>query len=360
MKVRLPQIIETKAVNTLGKIKHMAKSSLNYVSNMFERAPETDIFIHSNKFEKSGISKAEEKFVKIINKVPVSGVGAKEQPILNIVQESMFNMLELTKGKSEPYKEILFAHAPNPQTLAAVYYPAKVLVINKSYLENIDGLINANTEVFRIMNWITKDKDGKYRIIELLRNPQSEKYEKLLNEYSPQWSLKEKFIFENLGTYYRNLATAAFNNPGKIIEKIFANEDNRKILREKGLYTKRNDVIPMKFFEEEYLKEIGEYCHLPEDTCLKPYAEMVFNHEYIHKWCFDNFSEEYLKELHSKPVKENWKNDKEIQETAKKISINAAEDPMEYIAEVGAGLAGGQKFDKEIMDLYDTLKGPKF
>ena len=131
------------------------------------------------------------------------------------------------------------------------------------------------------------------------------------------------------------------------------------ILKENGLYEKRKDVFPLKSFQEDYLIEIGEFCHLPEDTCLTTYPEIIFNHEYIHKWCFDNFSEEYLAELHSKPVQQNWENDKQIQLIANKVSLRATEEPMEYIAEVGSGLAGGQKFDQDIMALYESLKGPK-
>lgn len=357
--MKVPQIIGAKLENTVSKVKRIVTNSFNYVTNTFERSPKSDTFEHSIKFEKPNATQTEKGYIEIINKVPVLGVGEKERPIFDLVQKSMFRMLKLTKGKATPFNEILFAHEKNPQVLASVYYPPKVLVVNKTYLENIDGIIQANTEVFRIMNWIKKDKDGKYKILDLLRNPKSEEFEKQLNEYTPEWSLKDKFEFDTLGNYYRNLASQAFNKPGKTIDKIFADEENCKILKEKGLYDKRKDVIPLGFFEEEYLKEIGQYCHLPEDTCLKTYPEIVFTHEYMHKWCYDSFSEEYLKELHSEPVKQNWKNDKKIQETAYKVSLNATEDPMEYIAEVGSGIAGGQKFDQDIMSLYESLKGPK-
>lgn len=360
MKVTIPQIIRTKLTNSINTVKQITKNSLNYITNVFERSPESDIFVSSTRFKKSDVPKADKKYIAQINSVPISGVLKSEQkPILNLLQESMFKMLKLTNGQSTPYKEILFAHKPNPQILACVYYPANVLLVNKTYLENIDKLINDNIEIFEILNWITKNKNGKYQILDLLRNPKSEKFEKLLNEYTPEWSLKDKFEFDNLGNYYRNLASAAFYKPGKTIEKILENEENCQILKEKGLLAKRKDIIPLGFFQEEYLKEIGQHCHLPENTCLNTYPEIVFNHEYIHKWCFDNFSEEYLAELHSEPVIEKWKNDEQIQLIANKVSINATENQMEYIAEVGAGLIGGQKFDKDIMDLYESLKGPK-
>ncbi len=359
MKVKLPQIVKTKLTKPINTVKNIAKSGLCYITNVFERSPNVDSFVSSTKFTKPNVSKEDKKYIEIINAVPVSGVGNKEKPVLNLVQESMFQMLKITKGESTPYKEILFAHTPNSQTLASVYYPANVLVVNKTYLENIDALINANTEVFDIMKWIKKDKDGKYKILDLLRNPKSEQYEKQLNDYTPEWSLNEKFEFDSLATYYRNLASQAFYDPEKTIDKILENKDNYRILQENGLLEKRKDTFGLKFFQQEYLIEIGKYCHLPEDTCLNTNPESVFNHEYIHKWCFDNFSQEYLAELHSEPTKQNWQNDKNIQSVANRVSLRAAENPMEYIAEVGAGLAGRQKFDKDIMALYDSLKGPK-
>lgn len=359
MKVILPQFVEAKLAKPLSAVKRIAKGGLQRITNAFERSPQTDVFVSSTKFSKPDVSKADQKYIETINAVPVMGVGKKEQPILYMVQESMFNMLKLTKGKSAPYKEILFAHTQNPQVLACVYYPANVLVVNKLYLENIDGLIGANIEVFKILEWAKKGKDGKYKIPDLLRNPKSEKFEKRLNEYTPEWSLKEKFDFDTLGTYYRNLASLAFQNPAKTIEKIFSDENNCKILKENGLFDKRKDVSQLGFAQDKYLHEIGKYCHLPEDSCLVSYPEIVFNHEYIHKLCFDNFSEDYLKELHSQPVIQKWKDDKKIQSIANKVSLNAVEDPMEYIAEVGAGIAGRQKFDDDIMSLYESLNGPK-
>lgn len=359
MKVDLHQKIGLRLENTVNTIKRIAKDHLHYVTNVFERSPKTDVFIPSTRFIKPNALDTDKDYIEKINNVPVLGVGKTEQPILNLVQESMFSMLKLTKGEATPYSEILFAHCNNPQMIACVYSSQNALCVNKSYLENIDSTIDSNIEVFNIMEWITKDKNGKYKIPDLLRNKSSEEFERLLNEYSPNWSLKDKFIFDTLITYYHNLASQALSNPNMTIEKIFKNEENCQLLKNNGLFEKRKKILPLISSQREYLLEIGKYCRLPEDTCLITYPEIVFNHEYIHKWCFDNFSDKYLAELHSKPVIQNWQDDKKIQFIANKVSLRATDNPMEYIAEVGAGLAGGQKFDKDVMTLYESLKGPQ-
>ena len=181
----------------------------------------------------------------------------------------------------------------------------------------------------------------------------------MLNEYTPEWSLKDKILLDSLGTYYGNLASQTLHNSKTTVKKILENKENYQLLEQKGLIKDEKDIFPLESCWRDYLFEIGKYCHMPEDTCLITNPEIAFDHEYIHKWCFDTFSEEYLDELHSKPVLQKWKDEKKTQLIANKVSIRAAENPMEYIAEVGSGLANGQKFDKDVMLLYESLKGPK-
>lgn len=364
MKIDISQAARKGAANTLSTVKRVAANGFNCISNIFERTPGSDIFTRSIRFEKPNVSKSEKKYIDKINKIPVIGLEKEELPILNLVHESIFKMLKFTNGKSEPYTQIVFCHRPldilKPDAVACVYSGTNSLYINKDFLNNIDGMIATNTKVFEILKWIEKDENGKYKIKDILRNSKSEQYEKLLNEYTPDWSLKEKFELDNLGTYYRNLANRAYHSSDDIIEKIFSDAENCEILKKERLFEKRNQILPNQFAREKYLNEIGKFCHLPEDACLINSPEIVFSHEYMHKWCFDNFSKEYLSELHYETTKNKWIDDKNIQLTAHKVSYNAMENPMEYIAEVGAGLAGGQKFDKDIMLLYESLKGPKF
>ena len=358
MKINIPQLVGIRFRSTASIVKRAVQCGVNYISDVLERNPSSDVFISSTSFSKTSIDKTDKKYVEIINQVPVSGVQKKELPILKLVQESMFRMLKVTDGKSEPYKEIIFAHAKSPETIACTYYPANVLCVNKNYLENIDEIIKCNIKVLEIMEWIKRDNDGKYKIPNVLRNNKGKQFEKLLNEYTPNWSLKEKFLFDTLETYYHSLASLTIGKPRAAVKKLLENKDNYRLLADKGLIKKEEDLLPINTSWREYLYEIGEYCKIPENACLITYPEAVFNHEYIHKWCFDNFSIKYLDELNSKPVLQKWKNDKKTQLIANSVSIRAAHNPMEYIAEVGAGLVNGQKFNKEIMALYESLKGP--
>ena len=64
-----------------------------------------------------------------------------------------------------------------------------------------------------------------------------------------------------------------------------------------------------------------------------------------------------LQELNSEEKIAQWGKEKIVQDIALKVSGYAAGQPLEFVAEVGAGLANGQVFDKDVMELYKYLKG---
>ena len=94
------------------------------------------------------------------------------------------------------------------------------------------------------LGWITKDRNGKYRIVEHLRNSKSEVFERRLNEYSPNWSLRDKFLFHRVSmNYYANLTYQAYGHPILTIEKIMNSGNNQQILKKLGLFKTRDEVI---------------------------------------------------------------------------------------------------------------------
>ena len=100
------------------------------------------------------------------------------------------------------------------------------------------------------------------------------------------------------------------------------------------------------------------HCPPPVGSVCVNYLDYVFNHEAVHSLHSLNLSSKLLLELNSGAKITEWRNNKVIQDVALKVSGYVAQQPLEFVVEVGAGLANGQVFDKEVMQLYRYLKGP--
>lgn len=362
--------IGTKIVKVVesGVTKVTARTS-PVIAGALERTPAIEHFERvATRFSKPDIlDPILQGYIKRINAVPVEGGVTKEElPILRMVQESMFEMLKRTQGKSPLFDKIIFESIRHngiirKQGVACVNRETRTLHVNRDYLENIDGAINDTLGILTGLGAITKDKTGKYRIAEYLRNSRSEIFERRLNEYSRSWSLEYKFLLHRTSmNYYANLANQAYRHPIVIIEKIMKSGDNYKKLQKLGLSKTPAEVLKMNTEEQvAYLKQIGKICPPPVDSCLVTYPKYVFNHEGMHRYHYDNITDKLYAELSSPTKIADWKNDKVKQYIAAKVSYNAGTQPMEYVADVGAGIANGQLFDSDVMLLYEKLKGPK-
>lgn len=338
------------------------------ITGALERTPAIEHFERvATRFSKPDVlDPIMQGYIKRINAIPVIGVKKEELPIFRMVQESMFGMLKRTKGKSPLFEKIVFEPVRvngmiRKQGVACVNRETRTLHINRDYLENIDGAINETLSKLTDLGAITKDKAGKYKIAEFLRNSRSEIFERRLNEYSPSWSLEYKFLLHRTSmNYYANLANQAYRHPIVTIEKIMKSGDNYQKLQKLGLAKTPAEVLEMSTEEQvAYLKQIGKICPPPVDTCLVTYPEYVFNHEGMHRYHNENITDELYAELNSPTKIAEWKNDKVKQYIAAKVSYNAGTKPLEYVADVGAGIANGQLFDSDVMSLYESLKGPK-
>lgn len=361
-------IARTTKIVATGGIKKTANTS-SFITGALEKTPTIEHFERvATRFRKPDIlDPIMQDYIKKINTVPVEGGVTKEElPILNLVHESMFGMLKRTQGKSPLYKRIVFEYArPNgiirKDGVAYVDWKTGSLHVNRDYFENIDNNIKGNLKTFMDLGWITKDKNGKYKIVDHLRNSKSEIFEKRLNEYSPNWSLRDKFLFHRVSmNYYSNLTYQAYGHPILTIGKIMNNGNNKQILKQLGLFKTRDEVIKMGLKGQvAYLEQIGKHCPPPVDTCLVTYPEFIFNHESIHRFHRDCMSIKMRQELCSEAKIQEWKTNKRIQTTTAKVSGYAGTQPVEFVAEVGGGLAKGQTFDNDVMSLYEYLKGPK-
>lgn len=370
MDINIIKTVGTKIVRAVESgVTRTTTNTAPVITNALERTPAIEHFERvATLFSKPNVlDPIMQGYIKKINAIPVEGgVTREELPILNLVHESMFGMLKKTKGKSPLYKRIVFENARpdgiiRKDGVAFVDWETGSLHVNRDYLENIDSNIKDNLKSFMDLGWITKDRNGKYRIVDHLRNSKSEVFERRLNEYSPNWSLRDKFLFHRVSmNYYANLTYQAYGHPILTIEKIMNSGNNQQILKKLGLFKTRDEVIKMSKTEQvAYLMQIGKHCPPPVNSCLVTYPEFLFNHEGIHRFHNDCISAKMLQELQSKAKIQEWKTNEKIQTTAAKVSGYAGTLPVEYVAEVGGGLAGGQTFDNDVMSLYELLKGPK-
>lgn len=353
--------------SVIASSKQISTDTFEYVSNNGGLRTGNPLTNAQTRFEKTGVTDfITKKYVAQINKVPVFGITREELPILNMVHESMLNTLKATKGKYPLYDKIVFEHVrpngiPNLQGVACYDYKTRTLRVNKDYFENIDKNINENLQQFIDSGLITKDKSGKYRILDFLRNSKSETFEKRLNEYNKNWSLQNKFLFHRVSmNYYANLTYQVNKSPIYTIERIMQKGNNQQLLKKMGLFKTRSAVMQMNTKEQlAYLKSIGGTCPPPVDTCLVTYPNFLFNHEAMHNCHFENISDKLIQELYSPSKTQEWLQNKNIQQMAAKVSGYSGTHPMEFVAEVGAGLINNQKFDKDVISLYKYLKGPE-
>lgn len=296
--------------------------------------------------------------------IPLKGQRVQDIPIIGMIKQSISHMNKYNPKTSPIYKEIIFESIPNhPKGVAFVPMNTRILHVNTYYFDHIDEAIVDDLNIFIKKGLITKDKSGAYKIAPYLRNAKSEIFETRLNEYNKNWSLLDKFMLHRVSmNYYANLVgsiAGKSKSPILLIEKIMNASDNQLTLKKLGLFKTRDEIMKMSIDQQmSYLKQIGVHCPPPVDSVCVTYPNYAFNHEGIHSLHSLNLSPELLQELNSEEKIAQWGKEKIVQDIALKVSGYAAGQPLEFVAEVGAGLANGQVFDKDVMELYKYLKGP--
>ena len=296
--------------------------------------------------------------------IPLKGQRVQDTPIIKMIEQSILHMDKFNPKVSPIYKEILFESVPShPKGVAYVDMAKRTLHVNTHYFDHIDEAIADDLNIYIKIGLITKDKSGAYKIAPYLRNAKSEIFETRLNEYGRNWSLLDKFMFHRVSMgYYANLVgsiAGKSKSPILLIEKIMNTGNNQSTLKKLGLFKTRDEIMQMSIDKQmSYLKQIGVHCPPPVDSVCVTYPGYAFNHEAMHSLHNLNLSQELLQELCSRAKITEWRNDKIVRNIALKVSGYATIDPLDFVAEVGAGLANGQVFDKEVMELYRYLKGP--
>ena len=319
----------------------------------------------------TNILRANPTFLKRINNIPVIGMREEERPIIEMFRASMYDLLETSKGKAILPTEIRFVStnknsALKNTTCAASASKEGVLNINRDYFNHIDENVENAIEHLTNKGILTRNSNGQYQIADFLRNSKSEFFEKRLNEYSKDWTVIEKFNFTQayLG-YYLNLQSQATNHTIVMLENIIKNPKNQNILNECNLIKSQAELCSMsKEKQYEYLQEIftkakvnGKQLILPDDTVLVRTPNHITYHELGHINHRQIISKEQFANLKTKEKIAEWQNNPDIQATCSRISPYAKTSPVEFVAEVFAGLANGQNFHPDVMALYKKCGG---
>ena len=245
--------------------------------------------------------------------------------ILNWINEGMCNLSNKLKGKIHVPKLIYLESNSESETTAYVaknlkFIAGDALVFNKEYHKNIDK---------ELSNYILSALGKKLLI------PAS---------YNDVLSYKTQTFFD-----------------APEIDELFKKRSKTGLtFKEKLELT--NAIKSLEDYNT--LIKVTQY-QKKEVPTIKPKIVSAFNtifHEFGHlqdkiKRCpaMSNFSEaiEYPKELNQ------WLYTKGNLTTAQKVSNYAKEGPGEFIAEVYMQALNGNKFDDDIIELYNKLKGPE-
>ena len=199
----------------IDSILNVGKTVVKHLSSVTQNSNASNTILHSAQTVSQVISRTNKTYLDRINKISVKGVKEEERPILDMLKNAMYDLLGKTKGKAELPKEIRFEYCRNggirKQGVVNVSRD-NVLHVNRDYFENIDSNIQENLKSFMDLGLITRDKNGKYKIADFLRNTKSEIFEKRLNEYNKNWPIDYKFKFHYTSmSYYLSLASQAKN-----------------------------------------------------------------------------------------------------------------------------------------------------
>ena len=309
----------------------------------------------------SGVLPTSNNYLQRIQRVHFStngGLNSSEVKVYESFKRAMHKVLIATNGNAELPDNIHFKEIPEYKRGIACADATKSISINRCFLDNIDSSISILIKKLQDIEMLNVGSDRKIHIPDFLRNDLTIEFEKKLNAYSESMPLADKLeLYTQMG-YFTNLQNQARTNPIVTIEKIMMTGDNQVALKKRGLFKSRGEVASMTTKEQvAYLKEIALITKIPEDAVLIRDVDQIFTHELGHlNHKLTPADEAYLT---SKAVIDEHRNNVAIQNTCSKVTQYAKESPKEFVAEVYSGLINGQKFDADVMEMYEMYRGPK-
>lgn len=289
--------------------------------------------------------------------------------IANWVNKGMSKVVNKTKGKAVLPDNVFYKAIEN-NTSAIMYVKDKDLIINKNYFNNIDEYIKED-----LPKWLQDDKIETY-----IKNGYINITNKYYNLYKQgKLNLVQKSNFKQLLTHNIWLNTYILKgHPEEVVNFYYKN------------FVPKNGLLHI----DDKVFSLDEMLALPKKELTNHAIRLAEEVNRItgKKFCFDGMfrgkfvgSERYIfhelghlahqksyalcdqchtlnvyKQFNLQPTKmlKDFLANPEEQRIAKLVSGYAASSPNEFVAETFSYLVKGEKFPKEVMDLYKKYGDP--
>ncbi len=325
-------------------------------------------------------------------KIPCFLFEEKDLDALNFVSESLVESYNLTKGKIKKPKMIFpdFADIFPSNSSCAVIKTNKIppfgsgllsklksfvllkfsnntLIINTEYFKSINKMIDEFMEISKKEKYLNVLNENLVLGDKFKNNKASSDFIAMLNKYCKDknsLSIKEKQTIVSNLVEINNLSAMPFSSPYVLTNKIL------NLQKEKGLITGDeinrvldnlkdkprskqielcNDIIKKYNYKFELNKQspyadiFHELGHLEDKVSRAPSVDM-----------FDYDKSKYPLEL------KKWLEESNIDnQIANSVSAYSGYGPGEFIAEVYKNNLSGIELDDMVLNLYNSIKGPK-
>ncbi len=286
---------------------------------------------------------------------------------LNYVNESLVNISNIQKGNCVMPSRVIGSNNMGDAAAAMSggfndkykwLSKGHDLHINTKFLDNIDHTVQNYIDVLKGYGYINQS-NNLFKLPLIINETERLKMEALLNGKTN--SIKDKLSLESgLSTYIDTINK--MTEPVKFLKELqvkslaYKNKTYTIEEFEKSLSKKEQSNILVAILKQNPIKlnattpfytiahEMGhaQHCH---SAGIEFYGQMD-ELENIVKGTDTTISKEFL-------------TSEEKQRIARQVSKYATASPSEFVAETFAGLVGGKKYTKEVMDLYKHYKGPK-
>ena len=288
--------------------------------------------------------------------------------IANWVNKGMSKVVNKTKGNAI-LPDNVFYKAIEDNTNGIMRVQGKNLTINKNYFNNIDEYIKED-----LPKWLEDDK-----IVTVVGNDYINITNKYYNLYKQgKLNLVQKSNFEQLLKHNISLNSHILGGqPEKIIKAFYEN-----CVPKNGTFQIGDKVMSLDEVLALPKKELTNYAF-----ALAKYADSkgirfcfdgMFNNKFVgsERYIFHELGHlvheksyalhdkcctlDAYKQANMEPTKmlKDFLANPEEQRIAKSVSGYAASSPNEFVAETFSYLIKGEKFTKEVMDLYKKYGGP--
>lgn len=288
--------------------------------------------------------------------------------VANWLNEGLTEASNVVKGKIFMPKKVVYA-VSDLEGVASTN--GRNLLINKAYIENIDKSLKNNMDALaklRIVS-ITKNGDGSTTLRSKLPHLIDESFSKLFGSYAKgpeKMSLIEKIEFTKKLQHFKDYIHYIDKNSLMELKAITKIPEMSATLKKLNIPISSVELEKLNSSEQiRMLFDIFETGKLSKQVNYKSKFSTI-HHELGHIQHFVSNGSRYINKL-LKP-EEFKKQGREItpevkdfienhKKTAIQISSYATSSPLEFVAEVYAGMINGYKYSDEVMALYKKYNG---